>query len=136
MTPKVFYISKIRNYVKDLLALDIIVDRDGMGYVTLVNDDNLPIHIAINIKDKKYYSQTFAGGKATTEIGKLAGSGLIDKTNEKTPTYTVENHIIYAQDERNLVVYNTEDKKLKRFPTSKKKVSIYRKADLYHVITE
>jgi len=134
MTPKVFYLSKIRNYVKDLLGLDIIVDRDGMGYVSIVNDTNVPIHFALNIEDKKYYCQSFAGGKYTTEKGRLAGSGLVERESEKT--YTVENHIIYAPNERNIIVYNTEDKKLKRYSTNKKKVYVYRKADLYHVITE
>lgn len=136
MTPKTFYLSKVLNGLKDLLAVDIIVDRDGMGQIIIVNDENLPVDFAINIENKKYYSQQFGGGKSITEKGRLSGSGLVDKTNEKTPIYSVDNHIIYAPNERNIVVYNKEDKKTKRYSTSKKKVYIYRKADNYYVITE
>lgn len=120
---------------KDLLAKDIMIDRDGMSNI-LVNDANISsIKLAIIIEDNQYYFQKLDKGTFTTEKGPLESS-LENKSNENTPTYTVDDHIIYSPDESSIVVYNTENKVTEQYSSRDKKACFYRKGDKYYVITE
>jgi len=134
MKTQIFKASRIIKYIENLLASDLIIDRDVMGRILWENDKELPISECVEIGKNRYYSQELQGGTKTTQEGRLAGTEWVSLTDDKTPTFETEGNIIYTPNPRSLCIYNLETNVTKRFSTNRRKVGIYHKNDKYHVI--
>ncbi len=136
MKTRIFYLSKIIKNLEEVLASDIIIDRDAMGRIMNVwnNDRGTPISEAIQIEKNRYYSQELEGGTSTIQRGRLAGTEWVALSNEETPNFTVEDHIIYTPNTKSICIYNLNTNVTKRFSTNRRKVGIYHRQDKYHVV--